>query len=90
LLACYKIGGGGGWTRARQRLARAATIRPGGRGSSSNPGPVDDTRRGRDRLRFVVVALWFVLLLAIVGYAEVWGEAGLAELDAAGFAVVTD
>jgi hypothetical protein len=90
LLACYKIGRGGGGTRARQRLARAVIIRPGGRGSSPNPGPVEGRRRDRERLRFIVVALWFALLLAIVAYAGVWGEAGLADLDAMGFAVVTD
>jgi hypothetical protein len=96
LLASYKIGRGGGWTRARQWLARGVTGRPchpraaSGRGSRPSPGPIENTKRYRDRLRMAVVALWIALLLSLVGYIEFRGEAGLADLDAVGFAIVTE
>jgi hypothetical protein len=89
LLASYKIGRGGGWTRARQRLARRSFIGPRGvhtsgrRVSSLVPGP-------GDRLRAAVALLWIALLLAIIGYAEVRGEAGFADLEEIGIRVVTD
>ncbi len=96
LLASSKIGRGRGGARARQRLARDAFGEPrlprekSGRGSRSSPGPIPDTKRDRDRLRVIVAALWIALLLSIVGYIEVRGEAGLADLDAVGFAIVTE
>ena len=84
LLASFKIGRGGGWARARQRLARSTLNRirrpraPARKRSASTPGGI---RRYRDRLRVLVVALWIALLLSIVGYAAVEGEAGMAQLD---------
>ena len=96
LLASYKIGRGGGGARARQKLARAAQGRSRlsraatGRATSSSPGPIPTTQRHRDRLRIIVAALWIALLLSIVGYIEVRGEAGFADLDAVGFAIVTE
>jgi hypothetical protein len=91
LLASFKIGRGGGWTRARQRLARSTLngIRraraPARKRSASTPGEI---RRYRDRLRVLIVALWIALLLSIVGYAAVEGEAGLAQLDDIGIRAV--
>jgi hypothetical protein len=94
LLASFKIGRGGGWTRARQRLARSTLYRtrqtrtPSCKGSASTRGPVEDVRRYRERLRVLIVALWIALLLSIVGYAAVEGEAGLAQLDDIGIRAV--
>jgi hypothetical protein len=97
LLASFKIGRGGGWTRARQRLARGTLFRmlqaraPAHRGSASPEAPCrEGSRRYRDRLRALIVALWIALLLSIVGYAAVEGEAGMARLDDIGFRAVTD
>jgi hypothetical protein len=91
LLASFKIGRGGGWARARQRLARSTlnrTRRPRARKrSASTPGEI---RRYRDRLRVLVVALWIALLLSIVGYAAVEGEAGMAQLDDIGIRGVAE
>ena len=92
LLASFKIGRGG-WTRARQRLARStlnrtrqtrAIVR---KRSASTPGEI---RRYRDQLRVLIVTLWIALLLSIVGYAAVEGEAGLAQLDDIGIRGVTE
>jgi hypothetical protein len=47
-------------------------------------------RRYRDRLRELIVALWIALLLSIVGYAAVAGEAGMAQLDAIGIRAVME
>ena len=88
LLASFKIGRGGGWNRARQRLARGTSYRARHacvlvhREWRPNPGT---TKRYRDRLRALIVALWIALLLSIVGYAAVAGEAGMAQLDDLGF-----
>src|ERR1700693_4672669 len=96
LFASCKIGRGGGWTRARQRLARGVAGRlahpraVSGRGSSPSPGPLENTKRHRDRLRVAILALWIALLVSIVGYIEVRGEAGLADLEAVGFPIVAE
>jgi hypothetical protein len=92
LLASFKIGRGGGWTRARQRLARSTNrIRraraPPRKRSASTPGEI---RRYRDRLRVLIVALWIALLLSMLGYAAVEGEAGLAQLDDIGIRAVAE
>jgi hypothetical protein len=93
LLASFKIGRGSGWTRARQRLARSTLNRtrqaraPPRKRSASTPGEI---RRYRDRLRELIVALWIALLLSIVGYAAVAGEAGMAQLDAIGIRAVME
>ena len=94
MLASYKIGRGGGWTRARQRLARGTLRGPrnapaaSGRGSSSAAGPLERERGYRNRLRIALVTLWIALLLSIVGYGVVKGEGGLAEIEAMGFKVL--
>jgi hypothetical protein len=93
LLASFKIGRGGGWTRARQRLARGALNRtrqthaPPRKRSASTPGEI---RRYRDRLRVLIIAVWIALLLSIVGYAAVEGEAGMAQLDDMGIRAVME
>jgi hypothetical protein len=95
-LASCKIGRGGGWIRARKKLARGGATgagnarAAGGRGSSSLPGPPGKPKRYRDWLRVAVAALWIALLLAIVGYLGFSGGAGLADLEAIGFAPVTE
>ena len=95
LLASYKIGRGGGFHRARQRLVRA--VRPsgqgtrdaGGRGSSPSPGPAPErsARSARERrrawLRELATAFWIALLLFAVVYATVRGEAAFADLEEA-------
>jgi hypothetical protein len=53
----------------------------------STPGEI---RRYRDRLRVLIVALWIALLLSIVGYAAVEGEAGMAQLDDMGIRAVME
>ena len=96
MLASFKIGRGGGWTRARQRLARSTRFRtrrgPGQirRTSASLPASFERVRRYRDRLRAFIVALWIALLLSIVGYAAVDGEAGMAQLEMIGIRAVTE
>ena len=93
LLASFKIGRGGGWTRARQKLARSTLYRtrqtraPTRKRSASTPGEI---RRYRDRLRVLIVALWIALLLSILGYAAVEGEAGMAQLDDIGIRAVME
>lgn len=93
LLASYKVGRGGGWTRARQRLARAVVLglrnAPSGKGSAPSPGPVDARKHSRERLGAALTALWLVLLLSIVGYVEFRGAAVWAELEEAGLTVVS-
>lgn len=95
LLASHKIGRGGGWTRVRQRLARATISSrrkapaTSGRGSSSEPVRADSKQHNHDRLRVAVVVLWIGLLLSIVGYVELRGEAALADLERLGFLAVT-
>ena len=94
LLASFKIGRGGGWTRARQRLARSTRYRARQahtqirRGSASTRP--EGVRRYRDRLRALIIALWIALLLSIVGYAAVDGEAGMAQLETIGIRAVME
>lgn len=95
LLAAYRIGSGGGWTGARQRLARsrngARSARPKrARGSSLAQGPLRKARRYGDRLRLGVAVIWMALLLSILVYAEVKGEGGLAEFEAMGLGQATE
>jgi len=91
LLASFKIGRGGGWTRARQRLARSTLHRTrqtraiDRKRSASTPREI---RRYRDWLRVLIVALWIAILLSIVGYAALEGEAGMAQLDDIGIRAV--
>jgi len=96
LLASFKIGRGSGWTRARQRLARGTRYRarqahaPIRRRSASTRASVEGIKRYRDRLRELMVALWIALLLSIVGYAAVDGEAGMAQLETIGIRAVLE
>ena len=96
LLASFKIGRGGGWTRARQRLARSTRYRTRQahaqirKGSASTRARVGGIKRYRDRLRALIVALWIALLLSIVGYAAVDGEAGMAQLETLGIRAVME
>jgi hypothetical protein len=96
LLASFKIGRGSGWIRARQRLARGTRYRTRQaraqirRGSASTRAPVEGIKRYRDRLRELMVALWIALLLSIVGYAAVDGEAGMAQLETIGIRAVME
>jgi hypothetical protein len=43
-----------------------------------------------DRLRFGAAVLWMALLLSILAYAQISGEAGLAPLEAIGVGAVTE
>ncbi|HEY2967667.1 MAG TPA: hypothetical protein VGK75_04795 [Casimicrobiaceae bacterium] len=94
MLASFKIGRGGGWTRARQRLARRTRYRARQahaqiRRASASTRP-EGVRRYRDRLRALIIALWIALLLSIVGYAAVDGEAGMAQLETIGIRAVME
>jgi hypothetical protein len=60
------------------------------RRSSPLSGPIENARRYRDRLRAAVVLIWILLLLSIIGYAEVRGEAGFADLEEIGIRIVTE
>ena len=94
LLASFKIGRGGGLNRARQRLARSARYRTRQaqirRASASAPPPFERSRRYRDRVGALIVALWIALLLSIVGYAAIHGEAGMAQLETIGIRAVME
>ena len=86
-LASYKIGRGGGSTRARQRAARIAAAGPqksrdpDGRTSAPAPGPMHEAKRRRLSLHVIVAGLWIALSLLLVGYATIRGEVAFAELD---------
>ena len=92
MLASFKIGRGGGLNRARQRLARSARYRTRQaqirRASAS--APFERSRRYRDRVGALIVALWIALLLSIVGYAAIDGEAGMAQLETIGIRAVME
>ena len=85
LLASYKSGGG--WRRARRRVARIVAggphkqRDPGCRTSSPTPAPVPEPKHQRFRLHVIVAGLWIALSLLVVGYATIRGEAAFAELD---------
>ena len=87
LLTSYKIGRGGSWRRARQRVARILANGPqkqrdlGGRSSSPTPGPVPGSKRQTFRLHVIVAGLWLALSLLLVAYATIRGEVAFAELD---------
>ena len=92
LLASFKIGRGGGLNRARQRLARSARYRTRQAQirRASAPAPFVRSRRYRDRVGALIVALWIALLLSIVGYAAIDGEAGMAQLETIGIRAVME
>jgi hypothetical protein len=87
LLASCKSGRGGGWRRARQRVARIVASGPqkqrdpGGRTSSPAPGPLPEPNHHRLSLHVIVAGLWITLSLLLVGYATIRGELAFAELD---------
>ena len=96
LLAAYKIGSGGSAPRARQRLARAGVVghrharTTSGRGSASIESPPKKAKRFGDRLRFGAALVWMALLLSILAYAQVTGEAALAPSEAIGAGGLTE
>lgn len=95
LLASYKIGRGGGFHRARQKIGRAISPmrhRPrddAGGGSSPSPirAPERRSRSAREQrrawLRDVGIAFWIALLLSAVVYATLRGEFAFAVLEEA-------
>jgi hypothetical protein len=89
LFASLKLGRG---SRIRARLRRAREGVARSRRSSANARPI--LKRNavaiRRRLRTIVGVLWISLLLAIVGYAAISGEAGFAQLDEIGIPVLTE
>ena len=78
----------------RQRLARSARYRAREaqirRTSASVPASFERSRRYRDRLSALIVALWIALLLSIVGYAAIDGEAGMSRLETIGIRAVME
>src|SRR5438552_5872600 len=90
LLASFKIGRGSGWTRARQRLARSTRLRTRRAHAQIRKGSASTRAPYRDRLRELMVALWIALLLSIVGYAAVDGEAAMAQLETIGIRAVME
>jgi hypothetical protein len=90
LLASYKLGRAG-WLRgrrsaARDPLVRARKLRPRNP-SSRRPGAIDAATR--DRLRAIAGLAWVLLLLAVLGYAAVAGEEGIARFDELYFRIGT-
>jgi hypothetical protein len=91
LAASFKLGRGS-WLRARSRPARDSVARPrrSGRNARLISRSGADSARRRARVRTFIGVLWISLLLAIVGYAALAGEAGFAQLDEIGIPVVTE
>ncbi len=95
LLAAYGIGRGGGWKRARQRLARVTLLGPRRRDAprarrpSSTQGPAKGGKRSEPGLRIGVAALWVTLLLSIAAYSAFQDDARLADLDTMAVVVAT-
>jgi hypothetical protein len=96
LLAACKIGRGGGWTRARQRLTRPAAVGvrsarlARNRGAVFTRGASRQAQRRADRLRLALAALCVALLLSLLACAEVKGGTGLAEFEATSLGRVTE
>lgn len=87
LLASFRMGRGGEWSRAREKLGRLAITglrksgRPSGEESTATPARGPSRKRQLAWLDRAVTVLWIVSLLFIVGYATVKGELALADLD---------
>ena len=87
LLASFRMGRGGEWRRAREKLGRLAATdlrksrRPSGEESTAAPARGPSGKRHLAWLDRAVTVLWVVTLLFIVGYATVKGELALADLD---------
>jgi hypothetical protein len=85
LLASFKPGGRHGWKRAREN--RSAKTMPllardvGERAFSTGAAETGRHKRYWLWLDIAMTGLWVVLLLSIVAYAVVEGEAALAQLD---------
>lgn len=96
LLAAYKIGCGGGWTRARARLQRPRLTGPAypapasGRGTTAGRESRHGAKCSRAWLRFGAALLAAASLCSILAYVEVRVEAGWAEPEAMGFEVVKE
>lgn len=73
---------GGGWRRARKRLTQLTS--PGAR-KARDPRSASHlktpSKRQRAWIDTALTGLWIALLLSVVGYATVKGEAAMAELD---------
>jgi|SRR5664279_351267 len=85
LLASFKLGGRGGWKRARENRRPQTTRLPepdvGERTSSMGAAETGGHKRYWLWLDIAMTGLWVGLLLSIVAYAVVEGEAALAQLD---------
>ena len=85
LLAPFKRGHRGGRPRALQKsgseLIRQQTRDPGERIASSEDASTDGRKRYWFSLDHVIIGLWVALLLSIIAYALIEGEAVMAELD---------
>ena len=87
LLASFRMGRGGEWRRAREKLGRLAIKglrkprRPSGEAPETTPARGPSRKRQLAWLDRAVTVLWVVTLLFIVAYATVKGELALADLD---------
>jgi len=87
LLASFRMGRGGEWRRAREKLGRLEATgvrksrRPSREESTAAPARGPSRKRHLAWLDRAVTVLWVVMLLFIVGYATVKGELALADLD---------
>ena len=85
LLTSFKRGHRGGERRALQKSASEAirqhTRDPGERITATENGPADKRKQYWRWLDNAVTGLWVALLLSIIAYALVEGEAVLARLD---------
>jgi hypothetical protein len=85
LLTSFKRGHRGGGRRALQKSAseviRQQTRDPGERTAATENAPADKRQRYWRWLDNAVTGLWVALLLSIIAYALVEGEAALARLD---------
>jgi len=85
LLTSFKRGHRGGRRGALQKLAskaiRQQTCGPGERIAAAEDAPEGERKRYLRWLDKAVTGLWVALLLSIIAYALVEGEAALARLD---------
>jgi hypothetical protein len=85
LLASFKLGGRGGWRRAREKHGLEAMRLPvrdaSERKSTTDAAEISGHKRYWLLLDYAMTGLWIALLLSIVAYAVVEGEGALAQLD---------
>jgi len=86
LFASFKLGRGGGWLGARRKIARDAS-RGVGKPADEQDAKSSGRKRASGWAEALFASLWIVLLLFLVGYLAVKGEAAMVELD--GIDVVT-